>query len=410
MAYQAETLQSRIDGVEGRIFYQNLLTHQLYIKKYFPPVPGESAIQYSRRPKISIPLAASIIDRIINILNFNTVISVEDKTSQVLLDEMLKPLEYPEFIRNCMVNTLVTGANLTLIRSGDIYPILENWDAPYLNLESSLLSYEYTIRDSNIVPILSDDIAEKDRVRVYIDDKIFGDVEHNLNFKPYVLTKNIDRYDSTVYGKSHVMRYKDLIVEFNHITSQISKAIKILQNVWNTNLSAENPEQPLRLNPDSINFLGPDGKLEQAVRNLNLEEERRYLEILEHQISKSSQVPAELIGLRDAGKLPSGVALQILLQPLNELITRLRPLFKAMVEELTEKVIRMKYAIDLKKAPEKLVIDVQVNENIFPEDRKEKIEEIILLKDKGIIDDLQAKLLIEPYLGIDLTSKGYNAA
>ena len=221
-----------------------------------------------------------------------------------------------------------------------------------------------------------------------------------------VLFVGIDKYDSGKYGKPFVSRCTELVLEYNHILSQIVKAVKILQNVWVTNLSADNPEMPIRLSPDTINFLGPDGKLEQAIRNLDLEEERKLLEILEFQISKASQVPAELIGLRDVGKLPSGIALQILLQPLVELIERIRPLFVLKTGELAEKLIRMKYAIDGKRAPDKIELDIQVNEAIFPDDRKEKIDEIITLKKEGLISIEQAQLLLEPYLKLTLVKNG----
>ena len=402
----SDKFQARKDGFEGKLFYNNKIGNSQYVKKYFPPAEGELASSYNRRPKIAVPISSSIINRIVNILNFNTVVSLSDQKSQNLYDEMDDKLKLSEVHRDILVNMLSTGNNLTLFRLGYDYPEIEQWDGTFLNLDYGINMIEYTIKNGVIVPVLSTEVKEEEVIRIMVDDILFGDVEHNLGFNPSVLAKSIDKYEDGIYGKSFVMRFKDMAVEFNQIFSQIAKAVKILQNVWTTNLLAEDPYNPIMLAPEHINFLGPDGKLEQAVRNLDLKEERMLLESLEFQISKASQVPAELIGLRDVSKLPSGIALQIILQPLTELIERLRPLYVSIVSEFTEKIVRMKYICDGKKAPEVIELNIRANENLFPEDKKEKIDEIITLKKEGLITEQQAKLLIEPYLKLDLLEKG----
>jgi hypothetical protein len=397
------------DGFEGYVFYNNKLATPLFIKKYFPKTDGESESQYNRRPKISVPITTSIIDRIVNILNSHTVISVDNTEAQDKMDYLYLKLDLQEFIRDMLVNMLSTGNNLSVIRKGLDTPEIENWDGTYVNFDLinyGINGYEYTYKDGVIVPVLNSDVKEDEIRRVFIDDYLFGDIVHNLGFNPSVAIKSIDKYTSGKYGKPYPLRFGDLAVEFNHIISQMSKSIKILQNIWTSNLSVDNPEMPIRLDPDTVVFLGPNGILQQAARELDLSEEVRLLEILEHHISKSSQVPAELVGLRDAGKLPSGIALQILLQPLVELMDRLRPLFHKKVVELSEKLIKMQYLIEGKPFPKNLNVTVKSDESIFPTDRKERIDEVVLLKREGLIDDITAKLLLEPVLGVSITAKG----
>jgi hypothetical protein len=392
---------ARIDAAEGKLFYDNLLNNAQYVKKYFPASPGETSEEYIRRPKIAVPITSSIVDRIVNILNFKTVITANNKEAQDKLDTVSISVKLSEFIRDVMVNTLNTGNNLSVLRIVDRKVSLENWDGTYVWMNGDLSGYEYTLRDDLIVPVLSPEVKEDKIVRVIIDEYVFGNIAHGLPFTPSVLTKNVDKYEDG-WGKSYPMRYADLIVEYNHIISQISKSIKVLQNVWVTNRDVDNPENPIRLSPDRINFLGVDGTLEQAIRNLNLKEEKDYLDILEHQISRASQVPAELAGLKDVGKLPSGIALQILLQPLVELIERLRTIFNPMIEQLALKLVLMQYIAEGKTPPSNLETTVQTNQSIFPEDRTAIINEVILLKKEGLINDEQARLLLEPIIGLDL--------
>lgn len=396
---------AREEGQKGRVFYQNLLASPEYTRKYFPITTGETDSEYLRRPKISIPISSSIVDRITNIL-FQGAVITSTQAAQERLDELIIDLNLMEFIRDMITNTIVTGQNLALLRAIDgkdnmQVVSLENWDGPWIWLKGSLSGYEYTMRDNLMVPVLSSDV--KNSTVVLVDDMMFGNIKHNLPFTPSVLTKNIDKYDDGVWGKSYIARFSDMVVEYNQIVSQISKSIKVLQNIWTTNRDVDNPDNPIRLSPDRINFLGETGVLQQAVRNLDLNEEREYLNILEHQISRTSQVPAELAGLKDAGKLPSGIALQILLQPLVEITERYRNIFIPAIEDLCYKVLYMDYVVRGETPPRGLEVNVQTNNAIFAEDKKEVIDNVVLLKKEGLISLEQAQLLLEPILGIDLT-------
>ncbi|BDQ01938.1 MAG: hypothetical protein KatS3mg036_0492 [Ignavibacterium sp.] len=404
-----EKFLARNQAAEALVFYHNKLTDPKYCKTYFPPSPGETQSQYNRRPKISVPITSSIIDRIVNILSSQYVVSVDNQDAQEKLDFLTEKLSLQEFFRDVLVNTLVSGSNLTVLRIGDQTPIAENWDGTYVLLDYidiGVLGYEYTIQDGIIIPVLDSSIKEEDIRTVLIDDIMFDGLEHNLGFTPAVVFNSVDKFASGKYSKPFPMRFKDLVIEYNHTLSQMSKKTKILQNVWKTNLSVDNPEQPIRLDPDTINFLGPDGVLEQVRSELSLSEEIKLLEILEHHIAKASQVPAEIAGLRDAGKLPSGIALKIIFQPLVEIINRLRPLYYGVIESVAEKLIRMQYLVEGKKSPAQLNITVKGNQNLFPEDSQEQIDRIILLKREGLIDEQTAKLLLEPILNTYLTEKG----
>lgn len=395
---------AREDANEGRIFYDNKLNTDENVSTYFPQTNGESYLQYGQRPKISMPIAGSIVDRVVNIMHTNMQLTASDVLSQTLLDEMVEALNLDEFIREMVVNAIIGGNNLTVIRAGWDYPKPENWDGTFVNFDyigSGMVGYDYTIDNGIIVPVYSDDVDEKDVISVFIDEWQWDEMIHGYGFTPAVVTRFVDMYSDGNYGKSYINRYKELVIEYNQTVSQMMRAIKIFQNVWNSNLSMENPENPISLTPDKINFLGPEGTLEQAAKNLNLNEEVRMLEILEHHIAKASQVPAELAGLRGVGKLPSGVALTILLQPLTELVSRLRPIYNLKIEELAEKLIKAKYLMMGKQPPQDLSVAVTSNETLFPQDRTARIDEIVLLKEKGLINDATAKLLIEPLIGIN---------
>lgn len=404
MATVNEKYTARTDASEGQLFYDNKLNHPQFEKKYFPQTKGETNTAYTQRPKIAVPISSSIVDRIINILNFNTIFSTENKEHQTIIDDLSAELNMSEVLRDIMVKTLVTGNNVTVITDGMEYPNIKHWDGQYAEIvDNKLFGYQYVVKDDIIFPVLTEP-SEKEKeniTTVLIDDKVFGDTQHILGFSPAVLFRNIDKYESGKYGKSYIERFNNLIVEYNQVISQASKSIKILQNVWKTNRSIDNPEKPIRINPDTINFLGADGTLEQVIRELDLSEEWTYLDRLEHQISRASQVPAELSGLKDVGKLPSGIALQLLLQPLTELTMRLRNSFQPKFIELMEKLVSMQYIIDGKTPPADLAITIQMNENVLPEDRTAKINEIITLKREGLISEEQSKLLIAPLLNIE---------
>ena len=113
-------------------------------------------------------------------------------------------------------------------------------------------------------------------------------------------------------------------------------------------------------------------------------------------------MPAELsLGLLSVGKLPSGIALQLLLQPMTELLGRYRDLFEDMIEELVSKTISMEYMLQGKAIPE-FELEIETNETIFPEDKEKQIAEIVLLHKEGLLPKEQAQQLLEPILDIKI--------
>jgi hypothetical protein len=73
-----------------------------------------------------------------------------------------------------------------------------------------------------------------------------------------------------------------------------------------------------------------------------------------------------------------------------------------MIEQLALKLVLMQYIAEGKTPPSNLETTVQTNQSIFPEDRTAIINEVILLKKEGLINDEQARLLLEPIIGLDL--------
>ena len=395
---------SRSDGLTGKILYDNSLNSGENEKTYFPQKLNESQTEYKNRPKISVPISSAIVNRIVNILTFNTVITASDEVTQDIVDTQLKDLHLFEFLRDILVNTISTGGNLSVIRVlPDSKLELENFDNRWIwqsETGNGLRGYEFTTNKGVMSPVYSAEVKKEDITRVIIDSIAFGDTLHSIGFNPSVLTTNIDKYEQRIYGKSFIMRWYLLALEYNSIISQVSKSIKILQNIWITNITSPNPDSPLRLDPDRINFLGIDGTLEQSIKNLDLTEERNYLEILEHQISRAAQTPGELTGLRAIGKIPSGIALALMLQPLTELLGRYRSLFESTIEELVSKTVKMEYMLRGKVAPE-FELEIETNEAIFPEDRERQLKEIVELHKSGLLPKEQAQQLLSPILDID---------
>lgn len=384
----------RNDALLGKTFYYNRLTDREHLEKYFPRFPNESAGVYSRRPKLAPPIASSIIDRIVNILNSNLNIQVQGYQDKI--DKIIEDVNLYEVLRDIIVNTLVTGNNLFITRFQLDYPSVENWSGEWVSYEGKIKAYEYSLsKEGQKVPVLEDNSKETIYTE-YVNELIIDNIFHYWGFDPSVFTSNIDRYEYGNYGKTFIKRFNELIVHYNLFISQAAYSIRVLQNVWATNRSVDNPESPLIISPGYINYLGPNGLLEQVQRNLSTDEERQMMNKLEHHISRASQVPAELIGLENAGKIPSGVALSLIFQPLVELIDRLQLVYTPMVKRVVKKLLYMQLLIDKYSSPSldlspisypDVEVEIFTNRQVVPVERISTIDQLIKLKDMGAIDD-----------------------
>lgn len=385
------TIAMRKEALESMVFYDNAVNMKQYQSKYYLPT------ELSDAPRIAVPITSSVVDRIVALLHQGLEIEIDNPALHKEVQAVLDENDWGALSREIITQTLVGGNYLLLIRALEGLQ-LEGWKAPYLFKHGGdIYGYEYILKDGVQVPVLKDKLSksEVEGHTIHTISPYFWDTEdHNFGFTPAVWFNSIDR-GTAGYGRPYPNRFKDMVVEFNQIVSQVSKAIKILQNVWNTNLSIENPNQPIKIAPEYINFLGEDGKLEQSTRNLTLDAEWAYLAVLKDNIAQAAQVPSELSGLANIGKLPSGVALQILLQPLEELIGRMRHNFGSKVKELVIKIGKSIY-LSKGQTPKDFEVSIRMNEAILPNEKQTELDNILKMVDKEIITKEEAKTMLSP--------------
>lgn len=381
MDYQ--TYASRVCAIEGRVFYENKLTAPEYVRTYFPPTQGET--NYDRRPKISFPVTGEIVDRLASLVYSGMQVTFENTQDEALWDEIAERNNFLEQARSMVTQPLATGNQLTVIHNtGGAF--WQNWGGEFSQYMTSAFysagGFEYVETKGTANPVTSAIVGNKPKgyVSTMIDELFFiqqfGEqviiTEHGLPFAPFVFCTAVDIDSSNRYASPFCMRFKELLIEYNLIMSQISKAVRILQNVIVTNKELDNPNFPLRIDPDTIQHVGKEGFLQQMVRELNIEPELAMCSRLKQHIASRAQVPEHMTGLEGVGKVESGVALQIVMGPLTELIDRIRPVFHSRVSELIDKSMQVEYRFRGKQREAKF--HLELSESILPTDMKAEIE------------------------------------
>lgn len=407
----SQTYLMHRQSIEGGVFYHNLLASPEYVRTYFPPTAKQ--VNYSDAPKIAIPFTSTFINRITSLLHSNLSVAFSDQRVQNEWNIIEKNLNWLETVHWLATNMLVGGNAGAIIRPNYSLqsPQIETWKAEYLVDDGWAQGYQYIISGGEMHPILSEPKLKKEEslITTVFDDNLvfitgYGEpyiYEHNLGFNPVTIFKSIDMDEDGVWGRPYHYRFRDLNIEYNHIVSQVSKSIKILQNVWKTNGETPNLDNPLRFDPDTINYTGKDGILEQVVRELNVDPEFTYLQSLSKLIHNASQIPDFMSGLAGVGKIESGVALQIASTPLIELMSRIRTSFKESLEELVTKVIKYHFAtFKTVNQPSDFTVDIQLNDTFLPVDKEKEVETIIKLVQNNILTPEEGKKLLTPLLGL----------
>jgi hypothetical protein len=381
-----QTFSMRGHALECEVFFNDEVAKQKYQRKYYPITAEDATI-----PKASMPITEEIINSLVD----KTFESVETD------NELINSVVTNEFMRQILVETLVGGNALVTISKGDESPLpkLQLWTAPFI-YRSAEQTQSYGIEyvqqvEQEMKPVLTKEliITDKERyVDIPIDSQRIGNQIHNLNFTPATFFTSIDRDNDDVYGEGYPERFIDLVIKYNQIYSQALHALVCLQNVWLTTADAPNPEVPIRLRPNYVNFIGKDGKLEQVTRNLNLTEERTLLDLIKKQIYEVSCVPGFLTSIEDASKFPSGEALSYAMKPFENVTNRIRETFRMSLEDLFMKILRV-------VQPN---YNTPVNINIKTPNLKLDIPNTLLLVTAGIITQDEARLLILPKLGLDV--------
>jgi len=394
----------RKNALEGTVFYYNKLADVEYQKIYFPPTSNQP--NYWNAPKIAVPITSTFVNRLASTLHNGMQVVFTNPQLQNIWDSLANDLEWGEVSRSLLIDSLIGGNVLaTILENENKMPVLELWKGEYIfSLGEDNYGYEYILKDGSslMIPVISEPKLKPNEklIRTLINDVQFGNTIHNLGFTPAVMFKSVDKDEDGMYGVPYYMRYRDLNIEYNHVMSQISKSIKIMQNVWVVKTSIISEDTPLRLDPDTINYVGQDGDLSQAVRNLNIDPEHTYASELLRLIHNAAQIPDFMSGLSGVGKVESGVALQIVSTPIIELTTRIRQSYKEDITELVGKLMSCLYLFNGTTPPE-LEFDVKLNENIIPIDKQQEIDNVIKLVGAGIITAEQAQQITLPLFGLE---------
>lgn len=393
------------EAIEGGVFYQNLLASRDWCMTYFPISKGSAT--YWQDPHISFPVVSDVINRLASLIHSGMQITCNTPAAQGYLDAVMQRNDWEEFSRELVVSSLGWGNHLVVLRVGYGGIRFETWSGEYvfrdMDFGLETIGYMYALtKDGLMQPVVSEPKGkELESIRtVRIDEYLFGGFEHNFGFTPAVLFRAVDKDRENRYGKAYHLRARDQIVQYNQTYSQCAKSMLILQNVWKTNKDWVDDTNPIRLDADTMNYLGEKGTLEQTVRNLDLQWEFSALDKLKAHISASFQVPDFMTGLAGVGKVESGVALSIVSAPLMELVERIKCDYEKKIKELLAKATIAEAAFHGVRLanPE---LEVEFNDNILPIDKQVEIGNLISAIGSGVITAAEARYVMLSLLGLD---------
>lgn len=390
-------------AIEGNIFYRNNLADPVNVETYFPRSPGQ--LNYDRDPHLSLPVTSEIIDRLATLVHGGMKIETSSAQLDAVMTEIMDASDWPEFSRTLVTQPLARGNHLVILRAVGNQIYFEQWQGEYVMRSImpgyEMLGYQYIMEPDGtqraVTQPPNDD--EKRRLRmVWIDDNFFFEsignsftiTPHNFGFTPAVLFRSVDKDDEDRYGRGFYLRFRDPLVKYNQTFSQCLKSSIILQNIWKAKKAMEDPLKPIRLNPDAIVYVGDEGDIEQAARQLDLSPEYELLDRMKSHIASAADVPDFMTGLQDVGKVESGVALNIVSGPLKELCTRIRGEYRPKITQLLTKSIRATFALRGQSQPQ-FELNVTMNENVIPVDKEKELANIGLMIDKGVITAQEAR-------------------
>lgn len=397
-----QTYKMHEDALEGRVFYENKLAEPENVEKYFPRIEGQDMKLYKQAPKISFPITADVINRIIALIHSDMKIECDSVPVDTVLQERLDKLEWETLSRKFLAQSMSEGNFLEVPRFGNKGIYYQNWGGEYFYrdviADTDKIGYVYVLnKDGTMSPLTCAPAKDANIRSTQITETTWDGVEHGLDFNPATYFRCVDVDKDNRYGKGYYLRGKGQILEYNQVFSQASKAVKILQNVWKTSLDRENPSATISLIPDKLNHVGKEGVLEQVIRELSIQPETEILDRVKAHIAASFQVPDFMTGLRDVGKIESGVALAIVSAPLQEIVARIKFEYKPKVIEFLTKDIKLTYAFHGKRAPN-FALSVEFGGSVIPMDIQAELKNIYDAVDRGIITAEEGRIVALPLL------------
>jgi hypothetical protein len=410
VAYEKPLYLAHRLAVEGRVFYNNELTDPQWVERFFPKSPGSVTYQYE--PKIAFPITRDILNNFASLLYRDAIVEIDKPYLQEDLDIFLETNQWHSLGRDIVVKTLYGGTLLAIIRPFGNSARIDTWGGEWTfifdeNTDYEMIGYCYKVKDGRREPLLrepeNDRQAAKEGVTfVPITETLWGDFPHDFGFRPAVMFRAVDKQDDSPYPLPYHMRYREQNLEFNKLWSQLITALRILPNVWWTNKDREDPNNPLRISPFLINYLGQDGRLEQVARQVNLEPEFTALASLKNHIAVSAQVPDFMTGLEGVGKVESGVALSIVFSPLIQIVNRIKRDFRPSFIELLTKGFQADYILRTGRPAPEFALDVRFTDNVIPVDKDNEIDRIERADRMGVLLPEEKRRLVLPLLGLEV--------
>lgn len=394
------------NAIEGKVFTDNLLAKEPYVRDYFPKRAGQSEIQYKQEPKISMPITAGFINKIVSALHYGLKVYIDDQRLNDYLQLVLDENNWNETCRKILYDTLATGNTLVTVVNDPLSPTLkwELWNGAYVYNDGTSVGYMYYDKDGAITPITDDPNKEQAK---YVNVGLFNKYEYPV--VPAVLFKSIDKEENILYGKPYHLRFRDLVIEYNKIISQIQRNLIVFQNMWEISQVGLNENEPIIIQPDTVVAVGEGGFLRQVKRELTTDMENEQLSKLEKNIYEVAEIPNFLGGLEGIGKVESGVALTLTSGPFISLMYRIRSEFKEdLVKLLTSTLQLQAQKLGVSLPPFEIIVEynksILPNEQLISEDESvdAKIARIMLLQDRGYITPDEARNQIRIIMSEDI--------
>ena len=159
-------------------------------------------------------------------------------------------------------------------------------------------------------------------------------------------------------------------------------------------------DEDMALGPAVAIDVGPDGKATKLGFADEMRAQIEYLGHLERQIIKMTSLSSELSGRENREQ--SGRAIGLKMTPFRQTVLRARQSRSAHYELLLKFVQRLALTVGTEGFPNEVVWDSNMRWGTFiPEDLSERVEQIILLRDRGILTDEDVyNLLVEAGMSV----------
>lgn len=210
--------------------------------------------------------------------------------------------------------------------------------------------------------------------------------KNHYGVNPVVFFGGPDPDETQYRGRSYVDRFRRLAINHTQTVSNIGQAIDVLPNIWKYTGEQKQIDK-LTIRTNQVVQIPTGGTFEQASRELNLSEDWKLVNYIEKMISLLGAIPAEVWDmLGSAGKVESGVALRLVMQPMAESISITRKHMARNEKQKMRNTVRM-FNFHNQDVPIDMTVirpTVIHEQNVIPVDDAIDVLNDIQLLDKGV--------------------------